>query len=493
MELPMTLSTFGLTRLASSRTVWQPHYARRVLITDAATIVLAMLFAQWVRFGGAGYGPSASMLYTGYSLALACLWLGVLTLHHARSASILGCGIEEYRRVVAASFWTFGVIAIVALLARLEIARGYLALAFPLGTIGLLIGRKLWRRRVRARRQAGECLTSVLAIGDRDAIAVLATELMNDPGDGYVVVGAGIPGDPDARGDVIRIGDRVIPIFGDENDALGALGDRCAADTVALTDAEHFGVAGIQRLTWRLEASDVDLVVSPGLLDVAGARLAMRPVAGMPLLHVEKPQYHGAKSFLKKAFDFGFALAALIGTAPLLVLAAIAIKVTSRGPVFYRSERIGLDGEPFTMIKFRSMVVDAEERLEDLLPSNEMAGGVMFKMRDDPRVTLVGKVLRRYSIDELPQFINVLKQDMSVVGPRPPLRREVETYNGDIRRKLLVKPGVTGLWQISGRSNLTWDKAVRLDLSYVDNWSMLTDVGIILKTVSVVARGDGAY
>lgn len=489
----MTLSTFGLTRLSNSRTVWQPHYARRVLITDAAAIVLAMLFAQWVRFGGAGYGPSASMLYTGYSLALACLWLGVLTLHHARSASILGCGIEEYRRVVAASFWTFGVIAIVALLARLEIARGYLALAFPLGTIGLLIGRKLWRRRVRARRHAGECLTSVLAIGDRDAIAVLATELMNDPGDGYVVVGAGIPGDPDARGDVIRIGDRVIPIFGDENDALGALGDRCAADTVALTDAEHFGVAGIQRLTWRLEASDVDLVVSPGLLDVAGARLAMRPVAGMPLLHVEKPQYHGAKSFLKKAFDFGFALAALIGTAPLLVLAAIAIKMTSRGPVFYRSERIGLDGAPFTMIKFRSMVVDAEERLDELLPSNEMAGGVMFKMREDPRVTMVGKVLRRYSIDELPQFINVLKQDMSVVGPRPPLRREVETYNGDIRRKLLVKPGVTGLWQISGRSDLTWDKAVRLDLSYVDNWSMLTDVGIILKTVSVVARGEGAY
>ncbi|WP_260971402.1 sugar transferase [Mycolicibacterium llatzerense] len=489
----MTLSTFGLTRISNSRVVWQPYYARRVLITDAVTIVLAMLFAQWARFGGAGYGPSASMLYTAYSLVLACLWLGVLTLHRARSASILGCGIEEYRRVVAASFWTFGVIAIVALLARLEIARGYLAIAFPLGTIGLLIGRKVWRRRVRARRQAGDCLTSVLAIGDRDAIAVLATELMNDPGDGYVVVGAGIPGDPDARGDVIRIGDRVIPIFGDENDALGALGDRCAADTVALTDAEHFGVAGIQRLTWRLEASDVDLVVSPGLLDVAGARLAMRPVAGMPLLHVEKPQYQGAKSFLKKAFDFGFALAALIGTAPLLLLAAIAIKMTSRGPVFYRSERIGLDGEPFTMIKFRSMVVDAEERLGDLLPSNEMAGGVMFKMREDPRVTLVGKVLRRYSIDELPQFINVLKQDMSVVGPRPPLRREVESYNGDIRRKLLVKPGVTGLWQISGRSNLTWDKAVRLDLSYVDNWSMVTDVGIILKTISVVARGEGAY
>ncbi|MUM09098.1 polyprenyl glycosylphosphotransferase [Mycobacterium sp. CBMA 213] len=506
MELAMTLSTFGITRLpnsrarllnsrtrpSTSRTAWQSYFARRVLITDSATIVLAMLFAQWARFGGVGYGPLSSMLFTGYSMVLACLWLGALSLHHARAASILGCGIEEYRRVVAASFWAFGAIAIVALLARLDIARGYLALAFPAGTCGLLVGRKLWRRRVRARRLGGDCLTSVLAIGDRAAVAALATELMNDPGDGYVVVGAGIPGDPRARGGVIAIGNREIPIFGDENDALGALGDRCAADVVALTDAEHFGVSGIQRLTWRLEASDVDLVVSPGLLDVAGARIAMRPVAGMPLLHVERPQYHGAKRFQKKAFDFGFAVAALIGISPLLLVAAIAIKVTTRGPVFYRAERIGLDGKPFTMIKFRSMVADADDRLGEVLASNEIDGGVMFKMREDPRVTPVGRVLRRYSIDELPQFINVLKQEMSVVGPRPPLRREVEVYNGDIRRKLLVKPGVTGLWQISGRSNLSWDKAVRLDLSYVDNWSMVTDLGIILKTISVVARGEGA-
>ncbi|MDR3663240.1 MAG: sugar transferase [Mycobacterium sp.] len=490
----MTLSTPRLTRLPNSRLLWQPYFARRVLITDSATIALAVLFAQWARFGGqSGYDAWTAVLFTGYSTLLAALWLGALSLHHARSAPILGCGVEEYRRVVAASFWTFGALAIVALLARLEIARGYLALAFPLGTCGLLVGRTLWRRRIRARRLAGDCQTSVLAIGDRDAIAVLARELMNDPADGYAVIGAGIPGDPSARGEVITIGDRVIPIFGDENDALGALGDRCAADTVALTDAEHFGVSGIQRLTWRLEASDVDLVVSPGLLDVAGARLAMTPVAGVPLLHVEKPQYHGAKRFQKRAFDFGFALVALIGTAPLLFLAAVAIKMTSRGPVFYRSERIGLDGKPFTMIKFRSMVVDAEARLDEFASSNEIDGGVMFKMREDPRVTPVGRLLRRYSVDELPQFINVLKQDMSVVGPRPPLRREVETYDGDIRRKLLVKPGVTGLWQISGRSNLSWDRCVRLDLSYVDNWSMVTDLGIILKTISVVASGEGAY
>ncbi|WP_135357710.1 sugar transferase [Mycolicibacterium sp. NCC-Tsukiji] len=504
----MTLSTFALTRLPNTRTrvlnstprqvnsraVWQPSLARRVLVTDTATVVLAVLLAQWVRFGREShYAPVTAMYFTGYSVLLAGIWLGALSLYHARSAPILGRGIEEYRRVAAASFWTFGALAIVSLLTRAEIARGYLALAFPLGTCGLLAGRQLWRRQVRARRLAGDCQTSVLAIGDREAVAVLAGALMNDPGDGYVVIGAGIPGDADARGDVITIGDTVIPVLGDENDALDALGDNCPADTVALTDAEHFGCTGIQRLTWRLEASDVDLVVSPGLLDVAGARLAMAPVAGMPLLHVEKPQYRGAKRFQKKAFDFGFALAALIGTSPVFLLAALAIKLTSRGPVFYRAERIGLDGKPFTMIKFRSMVVDADARLEEYLSSNEIDGGVMFKMRQDPRVTSVGRVLRRYSIDELPQFLNVLKQDMSVVGPRPPLRREVETYNGDIRRKLLVKPGVTGLWQISGRSNLSWDKSVRLDLSYVDNWSMVTDLGIILKTITAVARGEGAY
>ncbi|UCZ60887.1 sugar transferase [Mycolicibacterium phocaicum] len=504
----MTLSTFAFTRtpnpvvgITSPRTqqlntrpVWQHVLARRVLMTDTAAVVLAVLFAQWARFGReSAYAPAASAYFTMYSVLLASLWLGALSLYHARSGPILGSGIEEYRRVVAASFWTFGAVAIVALLSRVDIARGYLAYAFPLGTCGLLLGRKLWRRRVRARRLAGDCQTRVLAIGDRQAVAVLADALMNDPGDGFVVVGAGVPGEPGSRGDLITVGDTVVPILGDEIDALDALGDTCAADTVALTDAEHFGCSGIQRLTWRLEERDVDLVVSPGLLDVAGARLAMTPVAGMPLLHVEPPQYRGAKRFQKKAFDFGFALAALIGTAPLLLLAAIAIKLTSRGPVFYRAERIGLDGKPFTMIKFRSMVVDAEARLSDYLASNDIDGGVMFKMREDPRVTPIGRVLRRYSIDELPQFINVLKQDMSVVGPRPPLRREVESYNGDIKRKLLVKPGVTGLWQISGRSNLSWEKSVRLDLSYVDNWSMTTDVGIILKTVGAVARAEGAY
>jgi exopolysaccharide biosynthesis polyprenyl glycosylphosphotransferase len=260
-----------------------------------------------------------------------------------------------------------------------------------------------------------------------------------------------------------------------------------------LTGTERFGAQGIRQLMWRLETMDVDLVVAPGVMDVAEARLALRPVAGFPLLHVEKPQYQGAKRFQKRAFDFCFALAALIGTSPLLIAAAAAIKLTSKGPVFYPSERIGLDGKPFTMLKFRTMVDGADKQIPGLLSLNESQGGMLFKIREDPRVTPVGKILRRYSIDELPQFINVLRQDMSVVGPRPPLRREVAKYDGDVKRRLLVKPGVTGLWQVNGRSDLAWDESVRLDLSYVDNWSMASDLLLIAKTLKAVAGSAGAY
>jgi len=185
-------------------------------------------------------------------------------------------------------------------------------------------------------------------------------------------------------------------------------------------------------------------------------------------------------------------LAALAVTLPILAVTAIAIKISSRGPVFYSSERIGIDGEPFPMLKFRTMVPGADKQLPSLLYANE-SDGLLFKIRNDPRITPVGRVLRRFSIDELPQFINVLRCEMSVVGPRPPLRREVEAYDCEVLRRLLVKPGITGLWQVSGRSDLSWNEAVRLDLSYVDNWSMVGDLVIIAKTLRAVLQHNGAY
>lgn len=471
---------------------WQQQYSVRLRITDSIIVCAAIALAQFARFGDSpnmsGYpGP----VMTLFSCLFAVLWLTSIAVFHTRSPRIIGAGIDEYRRIASASFSVFGIIAMVTLLAKIELARGYLAVALPVGTLGLLASRNLWRKYVWHRRSQGHYQTMVLAIGDRSGVAHLAHELLRNPKDGYVVVGVCIPGYGPWRGENLKVQDREIPILGDETHAVAALDD-CGADTVAVTRTEHFGVHGIRELMWQLETLDVDLVVSPGVMDVAGARLTMRPIAGFPLLHVDKPQYEGTQRIQKRAFDFCFALFALAVTAPLLIVAAAAIRLNSKGPIFYRAERIGLDGQPFTMLKLRTMVDGADKQIEHLLPLNQ-AAGMLFKIHQDPRVTPVGRILRRYSIDELPQFINVLKRDMSVVGPRPPLRREVENYDGEVKRRLLVKPGVTGLWQVSGRSDLSWEDSVRLDLSYVDNWSMAGDLVIIARTLKAVLVSDGAY
>nr|MCH9729706.1 sugar transferase [Actinomycetes bacterium] len=249
----------------------------------------------------------------------------------------------------------------------------------------------------------------------------------------------------------------------------------------------------IRDLSWELEKLDIDLLVAPGVVDVAGPRLQMRPVCGLPLIHVEKPQYHGAKRFQKRLFDVAFSGSVLLFGLPILLAVALAVKLTSKGPIFYRQERIGLDGQAFEMVKFRTMVDGADKMVDELAALNDSEGGVLFKIRQDPRVTPVGKFLRKYSFDELPQFINVFKRDMSVVGPRPPLASEVKTYDDHARRRLLVRPGITGLWQISGRSDLSWEDSVRLDMFYVENWSMVADLLIAVKTVKAMFGHAGAY
>jgi exopolysaccharide biosynthesis polyprenyl glycosylphosphotransferase len=479
----------GLTQ----RAIWERKYSRWLLITDSLVVCVAVILAQYARFGLApGTADEATARLTGFSIIFAILWLAMLAISRTRSSRTIGSGVEEYRRIFSASFWTFGTIAILTLILKLEVARGYFAIAFPIGLAGLLLTRHMWRQHITRARLHGKFKTAVLAIGDERGVTTLTTELMRNSAFGYDIVGVGIPGYGPGRGETITVQGHEVPILGDEVYALESI-EECGADTVAVTGTEYFGANGLRQLTWQLEALNVDLVVTPGVMDVAGGRLTLRPVAGFPLVHVERPQYHGAKRFQKRMFDFCFALAALIGTSPLLLLVAIAIKLTSRGPVFYSAERIGLNGKPFTMLKFRSMVDDAEKLLPDLNELNEINGGVLFKIRDDPRVTSIGRIIRRFSIDELPQFINVLKQDMSVVGPRPPLRREVESYDAEVMRRLLVKPGVTGLWQVSGRSDLSWEDSVRLDLSYIENWSMIGDLLIILKTLRAVLNREGAY
>ena len=475
---------------------WQSTYARWLALTDLIAIVAAVGIAQWIRFGSAPSGGALPLLrnvtYLEVSAAIALGWMVALTINGARSTRVIGSGVEEYRRVWWATISVFGTVAIISMLFKLELARGYLMVALPLGVLGLLVSRWVARRVVvRLRKQHGRCITRLLVVGSPQAVRDLTLGFSREPWSGYDVVGACIPGQYSRDGIGIP-GFGTVPVLGNEESVARAV-VASGSHAVAVAATEQFHGTGLRELSWELENLDVDLLVAPGVIDVAGLRLHMRPVAGLPLIHVEKPQYHGAKRFQKRAFDIAFSGLALLFGLPLLLLIALAVKLTSRGPVFYRQERIGLDGAPFEMIKFRTMVVGADAMLEEVAHLNESDSGVLFKIRKDPRVTPLGRFLRKYSLDELPQFINAFTGEMSVVGPRPPLENEVASYDDHTMRRLLVKPGITGLWQVSGRSDLSWEDSVRLDMFYVENWSIMADIVIALKTARVVFNHSGSY
>lgn len=498
MAMAEPLSTQKHATLAKNRVVagrdWQLHVRHWALVSDLVVVVVAVMLAQCIRFGEVSsdqfltrHGPPLDPFTV--SGALAALWLSALAISETRSPLLIGDGLEESRRVLTATVSTFGIVAVISTLFKLEVARGYLAIALPVGVVGLLLGRWLLRRCVARRRLEGSFTNAVVAVGTPGSVHGLAASFAQHPADGLRLVGACGPG---LHADRLRaIAGRDVQVFGDGESVLEAVRG-CGADTVVLASG-HLSPDEIRDLSWQLDGLDVDLVVAPGMVDIAAPRLTMQLVGGHPLIRLEKPQYHGAKHFQKRAFDLVFSSLLLCVVTPVMIVAALAIKLSSRGPVFYLSERVGLDGASFRMIKFRTMVVDADQRLAEIAHLNESEGGVLFKIRRDPRVTPVGAFLRRYSIDELPQFFNVLRGEMSVVGPRPPLPREADTYDLRTRRRLLVRPGITGLWQVSGRSDLSWDESVRLDLSYVENWSMAGDLVIAMSTVRAVLRASGAY
>jgi len=484
------------TKGHSAREQRHAKFARKLILTDAAVISCAVLTGQLIRFAGTATHPvlswsgSAHIGYTTLSAVLVALWMGFLALG-SRSPKVTGRGFDEYVTLAAATLQLFGLVAIGSMLLHIDISRGYLAIALPLGLTGLFSTRWMWRRINGRKRQLGQDQSRLLVVGATRAARDIATEFAKDPWVGYQVVGICTPMGPSHPKEVITVAGHDIPIVGTDEAILDAV-TRTGVDSVALAATHHLSPVEIRRLMWELETVGVDLMVAPGLIDIADQRLTSRPVAGMAIFEIAKPQYSRANSLLKRSFDVLFSGLALLAIAPVMIATAVAVKLTSPGPIFYRSERIGIDGTPFRMTKFRSMYTDADSRQAELIAAN---GGntLFFKMKDDPRVTKVGKVIRKFSIDELPQFLDVLTGQMSVVGPRPQVRREVDTYDDLVSRRLSVKPGLTGLWQISGRSDLEVEDAVRLDLSYVENWSLLQDVIIIAKTVRTVLAGDGAY
>jgi exopolysaccharide biosynthesis polyprenyl glycosylphosphotransferase len=410
-----------------------------------------------------------------------------LLLSGAYSVKSIGTGSDEFRKVLNAGFGLTASIAILSYAVNIEVSREYLLLAMPTVIGADLCARLAQRKRLHRRRARGQCMSAVLAVGPELAVADLVTELRRGTYHGLEVVAACVAGE--ITGEAVA----GIPVLGGlaVDDVVGAV-RRSGAETVAVLSSSELDSVMLRQIAWGLEKTGTDLCVAPALLDVAGPRTTIRPIAGLTLLHVDHPQLSGPRQVLKDLFDRSAAAVALVLLSPLIVALGAAIKLSDSGPALFTQTRVGKDGQTFTIYKFRTMVVDAENLLAELREKNDN-DGAKFKMRRDPRVTAVGAQLRKWSLDELPQLFNVVLGEMSLVGPRPALPDETARYAPHVHRRLAVRPGLTGLWQVSGRSDLTWEESVRLDLRYVENWSFALDLQILWKTFSVIFRGAGAY
>jgi exopolysaccharide biosynthesis polyprenyl glycosylphosphotransferase len=467
----------------SRRSTWLNRYVRWLVLADAAAALLAAVVALLVRFGiSAGSGPSA--LYVMVTLALPLVWVAALALGRVYEHRFLGEGSAEFRRIADSALRLLAVLAILTFTVHWEFARGYAIIALPLMVVGTLLVHRVARALLHRAEHAGRARQRVLVIGTERAIAEMVRRLgLAD--NAFELVGALVD---TSRSDVIE----GVPVVGASRDASAVVA-KLEVDAIAVAAWSTFSQLELRRLAWELEGTDVDVLVAPNLTDVAGPRLSIRPVAGLPLLHVDKPEFTGIRRVAKGLFDRGIALTTLVLLSPFLLACVIAVRLDSPGPALFRQQRVGRGGRTFWMLKFRSMHVDAERQLDDVMSHNVHEKGPLFKAPADPRVTRVGRVLRRASLDELPQLWNVLRGQMSLVGPRPPLPGEVAQYAHDVYRRLLVKPGLTGLWQVSGRSDLTWDESVRLDLYYVENWNLFLDVSILMRTFRAVVAARGAY
>ena len=470
-------------RATPSVITWTGRYLRQAMVIDGGTALLAGVLALRSRLDSHGHVPPAYILLT---IGLPIAWIACVALARGYEARFIGAGADEFRRIINAGISLTGAIAIVSYATSARVARGYVVVAMPCVVALDLVARYWLRKRLHRFRALGGCMRRAVAVGHPKDVEALINELRREPYHGLSVVSVCLAGSGDADASL-----QGVPVHGGLADVMAAV-RQSDADTVAVLACPEMNGVELRKLAWELEKTDTDLCLAPALLDVAGPRTSIRSAAGLPLLYMDHPDLTGARQAIKSLFDRAAAASALLLLAPLFVAIALAIKLGDSGPVLFRQVRVGRNGRPFHVCKFRTMVTDAEEQ-RALLEARNEASGVLFKIKDDPRVTRAGTWLRRYSLDELPQLFNVLGGQMSLVGPRPALPEEAARYGDYVRRRLAVRPGITGLWQVSGRSDLPWEEAVRLDLRYVENWSFALDLQILWKTWSAVTHGDGAY
>ena len=456
-------------------------------VVDLVMIAIATVLAIRFRVSLSIFDTAGDVLENSAlaSVFFVGTWLVMLVFFGTYELHVFGAGTEEFKLVVNASFFTAALVATMAFLMQYPLSRGFFVLLFPLGVMLLVLGRLLTRRLIQRARVAGHFNEKVLLVGTPGYIGEIHTVLDREKWLGYQVMGCLVPSDY-AGLEVTSTGIKVLG----HSEEVRAVVDELNPDIVFFTAGAVSSSTALRRLAWDLEDhAHVQIIVAPNVTDVSSERISIRPVAGLPLMHLGRSRSQLATNDAKRAFDIVGALAILALLWPLLLGLMLWVKRHDGGPALFRQVRVGREGAEFTCLKLRSMSIDAEQRLSQV----EARDHVLFKSHDDPRVTRPGRFIRRFSLDELPQLVNVLRGEMSLVGPRPPLPSEVQLYEDDMLRRLNVLPGITGLWQVSGRSDLSWEDTVRLDLYYVDNWSMVQDLLILARTVSAVVGSRGAY
>jgi len=455
------------------------------LVFSAITIIVS------IQLRGISQAPLpylGRLPYLSLTIVLVPCWILVLTVAHGYDKKMIGIGLQEYRRVVIGTFSFFGAIAIASYLLKASLSRSLFVIGLPLGIVLLMLSRWICRQILTHMRSKG-WVTPTMVIGRADSVRAVLKQFTSSSWAGYRAIAVCIMDDNESAAAALR----------EDRPDLYIVNPIDLEEPIAHGDIEAVIVAGgmspgkVRALSWRLEDYDIDFLVTPVIADVAGPRMAVRAVEGLSFVHVDLPEFRGWKLVAKRIFDILFSTCILVIGSPIYAVIAIMVKLGDGGPVIFRQERVGLNGSTFTMHKFRTMCVDAEAKLAALKTARGGKTRELFKMENDPRVTGVGRILRKYSLDELPQFWDVLRGPMSVVGPRPALPREIINYKEHQQRRFLVKPGITGPWQVGGRSNLSADQYFRIDLDYVENWSLILDMLLILKTLRAVINHRGAW
>lgn len=452
----------------------------RILATDAAIIVAGTLLAFFLRFGDEGDASSLIGPIQVVGTLLPLFWLLVLIFMGAYDRRALFVGLTEYSRVVSSAVVVLAVVATVSFLFKFDTSRAYVLVTIPLSLAGLLVSRYLWRRYLLAQRTRGRGLAATVVVGDEQERATLIAAMTERPWAGYRVVGQ-LPKPP-------AVGPVALSDWFASLDAVLADGDVTA---LALAGSSAADAGFVRELSWHIEGAGVDLLVGAGVGTTTGPRVTLRIASGLPLLHLDEVALGNTQRIAKRSLDLVGSVAGIILLSPLFIAIALAVLLSSGPPVFFRQRRAGRDQEIFRMWKFRTMVNGADRQREALRAASDESGPT-FKADDDPRITSVGRFLRRWSLDELPQLFNVLTGTMSLVGPRPHPLDDVERYEDRDMRRLIAKPGMTGLWQVAGRSDLSWDASIELDLLYIENWTFLGDLAILARTVKAVIQGSGA-